>query len=234
VHLGVGAASFGNVCVGLYGLWHNMENSKAFDQIACDFGLLVSNDGMHFREPVKGHRFLRRDESLVTPVPGREFNTVLCQANGILNVGDETRIYHGRWRNVGGHTEEDADKVLRHYYGEVALATLPRDRWAAFGLYAGANEGVVCSAPMKLPQNGGAITINADCNTGIMVDMLDTRFQPIAGFTNGSVKEANGLDCMVEWTGHALSELDGQEVRVQLRMRRMDDQSPRLYAIYLN
>ncbi len=72
VHLGVGAASFGNVCVGLYGLWHNAENEKTFDRISCDFGLLVSNDGVKFREPVKGHRFLRRQDSLVTPVAGQQ------------------------------------------------------------------------------------------------------------------------------------------------------------------
>ncbi len=143
-HLGVGAASLGNVCVGLYGLWHNAEFHKSFDQISCDFGLLVSNDGVKFREPVKGYRFLRREDSLVTPVPGHNFNTILCQANGILNVGEETRIYHGRWRNADGHNENDS---LKHYYAEVALATLPRDRWGALGLNPGEHAGTVWTTP---------------------------------------------------------------------------------------
>lgn len=68
VHLGVGASSFGNVAVGLYGLWHNVPYVKDSDDwfgqgtTACDFGLVVSNDGLHFREPAPGHVFLHRDD----------------------------------------------------------------------------------------------------------------------------------------------------------------------------
>ena len=32
----------------------------------------------------------------VTPVAGKSYATVLCQGNGILNVGEQTLIYHGR------------------------------------------------------------------------------------------------------------------------------------------
>ena len=52
--MGVAPASFGNVCVGLYGLWHC---APEFHDISCDFGLAISNDGLHFREPVKGRVF---------------------------------------------------------------------------------------------------------------------------------------------------------------------------------
>jgi hypothetical protein len=47
VHLGVGATSFGNVCVGLYGLWRDRAE---FGEISCDLGLVVSNDSIRFRE----------------------------------------------------------------------------------------------------------------------------------------------------------------------------------------
>ncbi len=144
VHLGVGAASLGNVCVGVYGLWHDRPD---FGQINGDLGLVVSNDGIRFREPAPGHVFIHRDQSPATPVPGHDFNTILCQGNGILNVGDETRIYHGRWRNVG----QKAADIAAYYRGEVALATLPRDRWGAIGLNPGTSEGTVCSAPSRCP-----------------------------------------------------------------------------------
>ncbi len=230
VHQGVGAASFGNVCVGLYGLWHNQENSRAFDRISCDFGLVVSNDGVHFREPAKGYRFLRRDESPVTPVSGWDFNTILWQFNGIVNVGDQTRIYHGRWRNVGGHDLNDA---LKHYYAEVALATLPRDRWGALGLNPGAKTGSICSAPVKLPATGGELTLNADGVAGITVELLDEQFRPIPGFAGGQIGSTDGLDCPVRWVGHGLSELTGQTVRFAVHMRRMDKTNPRVYALNL-
>jgi hypothetical protein len=231
VHLGVGAASFGNVCVGLYGLWHNADFNTRFHDISCDFGLVVSNDGLHFREPVKGHRFLRRDDSLVTPVPGHNFNTVLCQANGILNVGDETRIYHGRWRNTG-----DSPDTLKYYSGEVALATLPRDRWGALALNPEAAEGTIISAPLELPAPDCQIQLNADGTRAISVELLDEKFRPLPEFTGsnaGRLDTDGGLDCIVRWRTTPLTRLDGQKVRLRLNLQRQEDQSPRVYAVTL-
>ena len=232
VHLGVGAASFGNVCVGLYGLWHNADFNKAFDQISGDFGLLVSNDGIHFREPVKGYRFLRREDSLAAPVPGYNFNTVLCQANGILNVGDETRIYHGRWRNVGGHDPE----LFKHYSAEVALATLPRDRWGALGLNPKTTAGEVWSAVVELPRGGCEIVLNADAAHGMRVELADKDFRPLAGFSgpdSGTLDSDGGLDCIVKWPAGTLSPLGGEKVRLRIHLQKQGEDAPRLYAVYL-
>jgi hypothetical protein len=87
VHLGVGAASFGNVCVGLYGLWHNAHFDKAFDDISCDFGLLVSNDGVHFREPVKPRRSGKAKRPPAFPSRARESPraAAVCGLSEILN-----------------------------------------------------------------------------------------------------------------------------------------------------
>jgi len=234
VHLGVGASSFGNVCVGLYGLWHNADFDKAFSEISCDFGLLVSNDGVKFREPVKGHRFLRREQSLVTPVPGHHFNTILCQANGILNVGDETRIYHGRWRNANGRDETD---LLKYYSGEVALATLPRDRWGAIGLDPEAAEGSICSAAIELPASG-EIVLNADVARAMRVEILSEDFEPLAEFSganSGTVEQEGGLDCAVRWPKGSLQTLGGpsggKPVRLRIHLKAMEQQTPRLYAV---
>ena len=54
-HLGVGAMGFGNVMVGLYCPWHNNPD---FHKISGDLGLVVSHDGLAFREPVKSHVWL--------------------------------------------------------------------------------------------------------------------------------------------------------------------------------
>lgn len=230
-HLGVGAASFGNVCVGLYGLWHNAEFHKAFDQISCDFGLLVSNDGVKFREPVKGFRFLRREDSLVTPVPGRNFNTILCQANGILNVGDETRIYHGRWRNADGRDEHDD---LKHYYAEVALATLPRDRWGALGLNPGASAGSVYSAVVELPKGGGVIMLNMAGARTTRVEITDEHFQPLPKFSGanaGALEADGGLDCVVKWPKATPASLGGKKVRLRIELKQKGQTAPRLFAV---
>ncbi|MBO9608548.1 MAG: hypothetical protein J7639_21520 [Paenibacillaceae bacterium] len=231
VHLGVGAASFGNVCVGLYGLWHSANFGPGFGDISCDLGLLVSNDGIKFREPVKGHRFIRREDSPPTPVPGYSFNTILAQANGILNVGDETRIYHGRWRNVGGFTNNDA---FKHYYAEVGLATLPRDRWGSFAIDPDAEDGAVVSAPIVLPADAAHLALNADGAAGIAVSLLDERQRPIAGFEEGRAA-GDGLESRIVWPDRELAELAGRTVVLQIAMRRRPDAGePRVYALYID
>ena len=230
VHLGVGAASLGNVCVGLYGLWHNAHFDNSFHDISCDLGLLVSNDGLHFREPAKGHIFISQHESPALPVPGKNYKTNLCQGNGIVNVGDETFIYHGRWRNVGFVTAES----LVEYRAEVALATLPRDRWGALGLNPDATTGTICSAPITLSADA-SIALNADGMSGIGVELLDENFVPITGFSGGTAGKCDhdGIERPVRWAGAGLGSLAGRTVRVQVRLTKSDGVVPRVYAIYL-
>jgi hypothetical protein len=236
VHLGVGAASFGNVCVGVYGLWHDR---KDFAAIGCDLGLVVSNDGVRFREPASspGQPFIRREDSAVPPVSGRSMPTILCQGNGILNVGDETRIYHGRWRNAG----QKAEDVTAHYRAEVALATLPRDRWGGIALEPAARTGAICSAALPLPRAPFAIRLNADGCRGMKVELLDERFQPLAGFSGddaGRVAADGGLDCPVAWPRGDLATLAGRTARILVTLDRGADgagdaAAPRLYAVTL-
>ena len=225
VHLGVGGMSLGNVVVGLFGLWHQPND---LTKISCDLSLVISNNGIHFREPVKGHVYISRHDSLVTPVEGKDYPTVLCQSgNGILNVGDETRIYHGRWRYVGHDP---------HYYAEVALATLPRDRWGALGLVPHASQGSVWSAPITLPEGYAKVTVNADGARGLRVQVADERFQLLpdySGANAGTVELDGGLDCPVAWGGADLLAWGGRTVRHRVDQSRTQSADPRLYCIYI-
>jgi len=229
VHLGVGAVSCGTVLVGLYGYWHD---AVKFEDITCDQGLVVSNDGLHFREPVKGHVFIAAADSPVTPARGKSYNTIICQAHGILNVGDETRIYHGRWRN----TPYDSDaQAMADYYAEVALATLPRDRWGALGLTPGVEEGTAWSAPVTLPPGGCEVLLNADGVDGMAVEVSNERFGLIEGFSgarSGSAVGQGGLECAVKWPGGSLTALGGKTVRLRVHLCKKSVE-PRLYAVYL-
>ena len=248
VHLGVGAYSLGNVLVGLYCIWHNQPYQTPGDWFgqattSGDLGLVVSNDGMHFREPVKGHVYLAKEDSPVTPSPSGWYPTILEQANGILNVGDETRIYHGRWRNApyinpsiplqeGGQAASHREE----YYAEVALATLPRDRWGALGLFPEATEGTVWSTPVTLPEGGCQVVLNADAAQGIRVEIGDGRFGLLTGYSgedSGLTTAQGGLDCAVAWPKGDLAALGGQTVRFRVRLEAEGDATPRLYAMYL-
>jgi len=238
VHIGVGASSFGNVCVGLYCIWHNRPFPTPTDWFGIgttsgDFGLVVSNDGLHFREPVKGHVWLRGDESAVN-LPGVAHKMILCQGNGILNVGDETRIYHGRWANT-------AD--VNDYHAEIALATLPRDRWGALGLFPDQAEGSVWSCPVTLPDTralsqskGAQMSLNADRACDMRVEIADERFAPLPAFSgdqSGASQVEGGLECPVAWPQGSLAPLNGQTVRFRVHVERQGSAEPRLYAIYL-
>jgi hypothetical protein len=224
VHIGVGAAPFDNVLVGLYCIWHNRVD---FHEISGDLGLLVSNDGFHFREPVKGQVYLSSQDSPVTPGPSGIWPTVLCQAGGILNVGGETRIYHGRWRNSPYGDE---------YYGEVALATLPRDRWGALGLFPDQAEGSVWSCPVTLPANGCQVILNADRACDMRVEIADERFNLLPAYSgeqSGVTQVEGGLDCPVAWPAGGLERLGGEIVRFRVQVKRQRTSEPRLYAICL-
>lgn len=244
VHLGVGAQSFGNVAVGFYGLWHNTPGDESsqkrwgwfgYGKISCDLGLVISNDGMHFREPDKGNVYISRFDSPATPMPGKNYPTVLTQSgNGILNVGDKTLIYFGRWLNA---------EYNQGYRGEVALATLPRDRWGALGLYptkvrsdVPLTSGSVWSAPVTLPSSGCTVLLNADHASHLSVEISDARFQMLpeySGDNAGQSTEDGGLDCAVDFKPSDLSALAGKTVRFKINFKREGEIDPRLFAVYL-
>jgi hypothetical protein len=242
VHLGVGAASFGTVCVGFYGIWHNQPGDESsqkrwgwfgYGKISCDLGLVISNDGMNFREPVIGQPFISRHDAPATPVPGKSFPTILCQSgNGILNVGDETRIYFGRWLNAD---------YGEGYLGEVALATLPRDRWGYLAVQKAPSHGGVLSprgsiwsAAITLPERPSELVLNAEGVSGFSVEVADERFALLpefSGAAKGTVRGTGGLDCPVEWRGASLASLAGRTVRFRIHLENTADHSPKLYAM---
>ena len=238
VHLGVGATSLGSVVVGLYGMWH--ERGWGEGGSACDLGLVVSHDGLHFEEPVKGYCYLRHEESPAPAVPGKTYPTILTQANGILNVGAETRIYYGRWLN--------AEETSFCNYSDIALATLPRDRWGGLGLHPVSTDarrteqspppgqGTVWSAPIRLPAGGCRVFLNADAAHAMSVELTDERFNPLdryADANRGCVTADGGLDCVVRWPGGDLSGLAGRTLRLGIHLERRGPLDPRLYAVYL-
>ncbi len=142
-----------------------------------------------------------------------------------MNVGEETRIYHGRWLN----------RKSLDWYGEIGLATLPRDRWGALGLFPDQSEGAVWSATIRLPQNGCRITLNAQGANNMKVEIADERFNLIpaySGTARGVPETQEGLECPVIWAKASLSALGGQTVRLRVHIKG-NSSIPRLYAIYL-
>ena len=149
-------------------------------------------------------------------------------------MGDQTLIYFGRWLNA---------EYNQGYRGEVAMATLPRDRWGALGLYPTKprqeepiTSGSVWSAPITLPADGCAVFLNADGVSHLSVEISDAKFRLLedySGAASGSTSAADGLDCPVTFAAGDLSDLAGQTVRLKINFQRDDQVDPRLFAVYL-
>ena len=93
VHLGTCCWDRGNVIVGVYGMWHGTPSgSRRF--ITMDLGLLVSQDALHYREPVPDFLFI---PALEEPglLPGS--SPALMQGQGMLNRGDRTLFWYELW-----------------------------------------------------------------------------------------------------------------------------------------
>lgn len=220
-HLGVSATDIGGVCIGLYGRWHAAPD---ISNATCDLGLVISNDGLRFREPVRGHVFLDARNSPARAHPQRQFHTVLCQGNGILHVGDETRIYHGRWRNTGfSHLDK--------YYTEIGLATIPRDRWGALSVYPKHTQGTLWTEPVRL--DAAHLTLNATGGQRMRIEIADTKFNLLPDFSgnNAGIPIANdGLDLGINWPHVSPRALGDRPVRVKVTIRQ-DTDKPMLFAM---
>jgi len=80
------------VLVGLYGQWQDgpAERPKGSTHLwgtRIDLGLIVSNDGVRFREPVPDFKTIARGGE------GAWDNICLLQAHAFANVGEQTYIW---------------------------------------------------------------------------------------------------------------------------------------------
>ncbi len=234
VHLGVGATSLGNVVVGLYGMWHQRVPNWGEGGTSCDLGLVVSQDGLHFDEVVKGRPYIRSEESPANPVPGKNLPTILCQTNSILDVGEETWIYHGRWLNVEFQSLSEPNCLAKDYWAGVGLAKIPRDRWGALALWRDQDAGSMWTAPISL-STGGELFANVADSEGLRFSLADERFQPLSGFEEGKAtgNPDSDLGARICWDGHELNELGACNVRVRIHFQRTPGRNPRLFALNL-
>jgi hypothetical protein len=125
VHTGASLWNRGNVIIGFYGQWHG---HPADDRrlVTMDLGMIVSNDALHFKEPVPDYRIIAGNEEgeIVTHTyfsrlggagGGSLFGLALTQGQGWENVGDQTLYWYSVWSQ-----------------GRIRLATWLRDRLGYF------------------------------------------------------------------------------------------------------
>ena len=208
----------GNVLLGTYGQFHGVPGSPSHPM---DLGLLISNDGIHFREPVPDFVFLPRGEPRSWEGGG------LLQGQGFENVGDETYIWYGGWDN---------DVTRPDTYGEIGLARWRRD---GFGSLSVKNPELPAAFVTSPIQAQGAVTIRLNAEglsdrAWLRVELLDRGERPLPGYS-GSDSAAvykSGLREPVSWKDKqripGLS--SGFKIRINFEGERQDI---RLYALYV-
>jgi len=230
VHLGASVTPFGNVCIGIYGQWHHPINERAprysADKVSVDLGLLISNDGLHFREPAQGYTFIERDQELSWDrehADAAKANILLIQGS-MLNHGKKTYIYYSA-STAGGN--------VSGVYANIGLAQLDRDRFGFLKAIPGtAGGGQVVSCPLKV-DGPVELVANVDVPRGSSVSiglMDENALSMIDNYKPHEQQSAmvSGLDSKVAWKDKTLL-----PTHLTFRVRVDMQGNAKLYTLYL-
>jgi hypothetical protein len=224
-HEGVSVWNRGNVLVGLTGFWHGATD---WNQVTHDFGFLVSNDGIHFREPLPDFIFAAVGED------GREWDTGgLSQGQGFENVGDQTYIWYGQMDQREG--TRTGRPWARH--GGIGLLVLDRDRFGSLAVRNPSSPGtfITCDLEARGPIT---LSVNADGlspDAYLKVELLDYAERPIAGFSGerAALVRQPGLRVPVAWSGSPTANPPAGPFKVKVTIDGPLRAAASVYALYV-
>jgi hypothetical protein len=210
-HMGAGVWNRGNMLLGLYGQWQDAPQPPPKGAkshllgMRIDLGFIMSNDGVHWREP---------EPDFKTIVRGKEGEWdcySLLQAHAFANVGDRTYIWYSHWDNDGEFRHQD-----------IGLATLRRD---GFG-YLGAQQTdapTTCETSFVEIGKDAKLFLNVDgvnAEAPLKIELLDEKLAVI-----GSAE--------VTQSGTRVPALALPNERVAIRISARAGSTAKLYALYL-
>lgn len=191
-HMGAGLWNRGNVLVGLYGMWQDAEkkpeDGKYWNQgVAIDLGLIVSNNGIHFREPLPDHKVIARGAE------GEWDSIALLQGHAFVNVGDRTMMWYSHW-DTGGKLQNM----------EIGLATMRRDGFGYLSRKVANSPAHVVTAPITTTA-AAKIFVNVEGvsnDAPLTVELLDEfdRAMPNYSGDNSAIVSTAGTRTEVVWS----------------------------------
>ncbi|MBL9191299.1 MAG: hypothetical protein JNJ82_03000 [Opitutaceae bacterium] len=226
-HEGISAWHRGNVLIGLTGLWHGDSDWR---KTTHPLGLLISNDGVHFREPLPNFEFSTVGER------GRDWDhSGLGQGDGFENVGDRTYIWYGAPTDQGAGRNSGLGFPRE---GGVGLLVLDRDRFGFLSLRNPDRDGILISAPIAAtrPVRLSLNLEGAGPDSPVHVELLDAWNRPLAAYASsaGATVTRSGLRQPVTFaSGSAVIDLPDQPFRIRATMTGPLRSSLRIYALYL-
>ena len=219
-----------NVCLGVYGQMHHPphpdEEGYDINVVSTDLGLVISNDGVHFREPAPGFTLVARDQELRWDRDyrdNRDKDKILLIQGPMLNTDIRTHLYYAAGTPQGNVAQAKFN---------IGLATWPRDRFGYLSLIDERMSGQFVSCPLEY-RCGMRLYVNADIPAGssLQVYLLDEHgLDVLPGYsaaTGGKVSES-GLDVAVEWREKPFLPI-GQRFKIRCELKG----KTRVFAVYL-
>ena len=154
--------------------------------VTMDLGLAVSNDALHYREPIPDFPIvsaaedswgLKRRESLTLNFPA------LIQGQGFENVDDETLFWYAPW------PEEASDGVRVDQLAARQVGLFLPDTRAASGCTRDGSDPHFVSAPIDLEGSPARLAVNVEGineHSSIAVEIQDHAFRPVPGYGRGA------------------------------------------------
>lgn len=207
-----------NVLLATYGMWQGSKNRA---DLRMPLGFLISNDGIHFREP-------QADFAILSPgATGAWDQHGLIHGQGFENVGDQTYVYYGTWDlSLAGDRKTS-----------IGLSTLRRD---GFGYLSTRTEGngMLTTTPLSFPEESRRVRMNASGlgrEARLRIEILDRLGTDLRGYsgTNGSaIVDHDGVAEEVRWPrGHLPSH--GEAYRLRIHFEGRHCRNIRFYAAYV-
>jgi hypothetical protein len=254
VHMGAGLWHRGTVILGFYGRWYG--NTIRHDDasphapltgLKMDLGFVVSNDAIHYREPLRDFVMLPHGE------PGDWDSESVLQANAFANTDTETYIWYSHWNtsqsdvNSGGPNTirplpEKLSDTMLHKGEYVGLLRLPRDRFGYFTKLASSStrRNPQYSAPVDASfltrslrlDRASDLYVNVDdvsAGSPLEIALVDDAERPLSGYTAKSTTPS--LKAPVAWQGHKTLPAN-TSFRVKV-VWPVGVDNPKLYAVYI-
>ena len=247
VHLGAALWNRGNVLLGVYGQWHGESNDRSF--LTMDLGFVVSNDAMHFREPIPDFQIVSAYEvnppgSLVPVLP-----PTLEQGQAFENIGDKSYFWYSPW-----------------YGGFISLATWERDRLGYFQVVPNDTpnaerlaledphseayqeftkmlpkmvEPHFISCPLETSGPDLKVFLNAaglGDESYLTVELLDEKMNPLPGYSGSDCipLKQSGLRQLVTWRDRQTLQKFDHSFRLKVKWNGSSPTEAYVYAVYIS